>query len=70
MIALGGVEAININGVLNLVDYRDRMVEVPTQDAHTKEVIHLLAVQMNKFFEKYPKLRDECDVKLYEFFQK
>lgn len=25
---------------------------------------------MNKFFEKYPKLRDECDAKLYEFFQK
>lgn len=29
----------------------------------------MLAVQMKKFFEKYPKLRDECDVRLAEFFQ-
>ena len=32
-------------------------------------MIHLLAVQMKKNFEKYPKLRDECDSRLFEFFQ-
>lgn len=29
----------------------------------------MLAVQMKKFFEKYPKLREECDARLFEFFQ-
>jgi len=29
----------------------------------------MLAVQMKKYFEKYPKLKDECDSRLYEFFQ-
>jgi hypothetical protein len=29
----------------------------------------MLAIQMKKFFEKYPKLRDECDARLFEFFQ-
>ncbi len=32
-------------------------------------MIHLLAVQMKKNFDKYPKLRDECDERLIEFFQ-
>ena len=38
-------------------------------DAHTKSLIHLLSVQMKKNFDKYPKLRDECDPRLVEFFQ-
>lgn len=29
----------------------------------------MLAIQMKKYFEKYPKLREECDARLYEFFQ-
>lgn len=45
------------------------MVEVPVSDARTKHLIHLLAVQMKTYFEKYPKLRLECDARLVEFFQ-
>lgn len=65
-------EGLNVslaNGVVNLIDFKDRVVEVPVSDARTKHLIHMLAVQMKKFFEKYPKLRDECDVRLAEFFQ-
>lgn len=29
----------------------------------------MLAMQMKKNFEKYPKLREECDSRLIEFFQ-
>jgi hypothetical protein len=29
----------------------------------------MLAVQMKKNFDKYPKLRDECDPRLSQFFQ-
>jgi hypothetical protein len=52
-----------------LTDYREKIVEVPVQEARTKHLIHMLAVQMKKYFEKYPKLREECDTRLYEFFQ-
>ena len=44
-------------------------MEVPIQDARTKHLIHLRATQMKKNFDKYPKLREECDTRLYEFFQ-
>ena len=39
------------------------------QDARTKHLIHLLAIQLKKFVEKYPKLRAETDGRLTEFFQ-
>ena len=57
------------NGIVEVVDWNEKVIEVPVQDAHTKHLIHLLAVQMKKYFEKYPKLRGECDVRLTEFFQ-
>ena len=65
----GALEASIVNGVVHLTEYKDRVVEVPVQEARTKHLIHMLAVQMRKFFEKYPKLKDECDSRLYEFFQ-
>lgn len=46
-----------VNGVLNLTEFREKVVEVPIQDARTKHLIHMLAIQMKKYFEKYPKLR-------------
>jgi hypothetical protein len=63
------LEVSIINGVANIIDFREKVVEVPIQDARTKHLIHMLAVQMKKYFEKYPKLREECDTRLYEFFQ-
>ena len=57
------------NGVVSIVETRDKVIEVPIQDARTKHLIHMLAVQMKKNFDKYPKLREECDARLYEFFQ-
>jgi chromosome segregation ATPase len=63
------LEVSVVNGVLHLTDFREKVVEVPIQDARTKHLIHMLAVQMRKYFEKYPKLREECDARLFEFFQ-
>lgn len=45
------------NGMVNVIDFKDRVVEVPVSDARTKHLVHMLAVQMKKFFAKYPKLR-------------
>lgn len=55
--------------IVHLERFSERTVEVPVQDARTKHLIHLLAVQMKKFCGKYPKLLDEMDVRLTEFFQ-
>lgn len=58
-----------VSGVATLIETHERVIEVPIQDSRTKHLIHMLAVQMKKYFEKYPKLRNECDTRLYEFFQ-
>ncbi len=42
--------------IVHLERFSERTVEVPVQDARTKHLIHLLAVQMKKFTGKYPKL--------------
>lgn len=63
------LEISTVNGIAHIVDFKEKVVEVPVQDARTKHLIHLLAVQLKKFVEKYPKLRDETDVRLTEFFQ-
>lgn len=55
--------------IVHLERFSERTVEVPVQDARTKHLIHLFAVQMKKFCGKYPKLLDEMDVRLTEFFQ-
>ena len=55
--------------IVHLERFSERTVEVPVQDARTKHLIHLLAVQMKKFCGKYPKLLDEMDGRLSEFFQ-
>lgn len=55
--------------IVHLERFSERTVEVPVQDARTKHLVHMLAVQMKKFFTKYPKLQDEMDVRLSEYFQ-
>lgn len=69
LIGSTGVDIQIVNGVSQLIEYREKVVEVPIQDSRTKHLIHMLAVQMKKNFEKYPKLREECDSRLFEFFQ-
>ena len=63
------IETVVANGVVNMIQTKEKVIEVPIQDARTKHLIHLLATQMKKNFDKYPKLRAECDERLVEFFQ-
>ena len=58
-----------VGDIVHLERFSEKVVEVPVQDARTKQLIHLLAVQMKKFTSKYPKLSDEMDTRLTEFFQ-
>ena len=57
------------NDIVHLERFSERTVEVPVQDARTKHLMHMLAVQMKKFTSKYPKLSDEMDTRLTEYFQ-
>jgi hypothetical protein len=50
--------------VLQLERFSERTIEVPVQDARTKHLLHLFAVQMKKLTSKYPKLLNEMDGKL------
>jgi hypothetical protein len=68
LISSEGLQISTVNGIANVIEFREKVVEVPVQDSRTKHLIHLLASQMRKYFEKYPKLREECDVRLSEFF--
>ena len=43
--------------IVHLERFSERTVEVPVQDARTKHLMHMLAVQMKKFCAKYPKLQ-------------
>jgi hypothetical protein len=64
-----GLEISVVNGIAHVIDYKEKVVEVPVQDSRTKHLIHLLAVQLKKYVDRYPKLREECDGRLTEFFQ-
>lgn len=68
LVSSEGLNVSIVNGIANVIDYKEKIVEVPVQDARTKHLIHLLAKQMKRNFDKYPKLREECDERLSEFF--
>lgn len=53
-----GIQTSIANGVVSVIETHDKLIEVPIQDSRTKHLIHILAVQMKKLFDKYPKLRD------------
>jgi hypothetical protein len=55
--------------VVHLERFSEKTIEVPVQDSRTKHLIHLLAVQMKKFCNQYPRLLEEMDGRLTEFFQ-
>ena len=52
------VQAYQVQGGSVYIDnFSQRTVEVPVQDARTKQLLHMLAVQFKKIVEKYPKLQ-------------
>ena len=64
------MQAYQIQGGAVFIDnFSQRTVEVPVQDARTKQLLHMLAVQLKKIVEKYPKLSGEIDNRLMEYFK-
>lgn len=64
-----GVSVYNINGVETIEVKSEKTIEVPVQDTRTKQLIHLLAVNLRNLSSKYPKLLTELDQRLVEYFQ-
>lgn len=50
-------------------DFSQRTIEVPVQDARTKHLLHLFAVELKRLIQTYPKLSGEIDSRVSEFFQ-
>lgn len=69
LIRAEGIQVSAVGGIATIVEFQEKIVEVPVMESRTKALIHLLSTQMKKNFDKYPKLREECDVRLTEFFQ-
>ena len=68
MLGTSSLSAIRVGDVIQVEKMVEKTVEVPVQDARTKHLIHLLATNYKKLFTKYPKLYDEMDSRLSEFF--
>lgn len=50
------VSSYNVSGVETIEVRSEKTVEVPVQDARTKQLIHLLAVSLKNLSTKYPKI--------------
>ena len=63
------IATYNVSGVETVEVRSEKTVEVPVQDARTKQLIQLLAGNLKQLSAKYPKLLTEMDSRLVEFFQ-
>lgn len=61
------VRTYNTNGLTTIEVSHDKTIEVPVQDARTQQLVQLLAVNLKKLYEKYPKLSGELSLELTEF---
>ena len=49
------------DGIVHMVETKDKIVEVPLQDAKTKELIKQMGIELYRIYERYPKVKDEAD---------
>lgn len=64
-----GVVAYNSNGFTTIETQSNKTIEVAVQDSRTKHLIYLLATNLRRLSDKYPKLSSEFSPELAEFFQ-
>lgn len=69
MLTSRNIRATVVNSIIQLEKVVDRTIEVPVQDVRTKKLIHTLFTQLRKLSDKFPQLRNEMDVRLWEYFQ-
>lgn len=63
------VSTYTVNEIQTVEVHSEKTVEVPVQDSRTKHLIHLLTTNLKRLSGKYPKLLEEMDSRLVEFFQ-
>lgn len=64
-----GVTAYTTNGFTTIETQSSRTLEVPVQDSRTKHLIYILATNLKRISQKYPKILTEVDAEIAEFFQ-
>lgn len=45
-------------GVVHMVETKDRVIETTTQDAKTKELIKQMGLEIHRIYSRYPKIRE------------
>lgn len=63
------VTAYNTNGFTTIETQSNKTLEVPVQDSRTKHLIYILATNLKRISQKYPKILNEFDAEIAEFFQ-
>ncbi len=63
------VRTFNVGEIQTVEVHSEKVIEVPVQDSRTKHLIHMLATNLKRLSGKYPKLLEEIDGRLVEFFQ-
>ena len=56
-----------VNGWVSVGKADGRVVEVPVQDAKTKEMIRILSAEFKKIIDKYPQIKCEVSAAFLEF---
>lgn len=46
------------NGIVHLVESKDKIIEVPVHDAKTHELLKLVGLEIQRIYTKYPKVKD------------
>ena len=49
------------DGIVHMIETKYKIVEVPLQDAKTKELIKQMGIELYRIYERYPKVKDEAD---------
>ena len=48
-------------GVAKVIDREEKVIEVPTEDPKTREMIRYMGSELQRVYSKYPKVRNEAN---------
>lgn len=61
--------AVDINiaeGLVHIVETKEKIVEKPIHDEKTQELVKQLGAEINRIYTKYPKVREEANPQFVE----
>jgi hypothetical protein len=64
------VDIHTTEGLVNIVEHREKIIEKPIQDEKTQELIRQMYGEISRIYSKYPKVKSEADPRFTDFFNK